>query len=73
MDNLQRLDEGRRILDGDLCLERLSALDQAIAFDDVQLVAVRRAEIIDEGLGGTSKNIIWPPERKSDSVLCLKR
>src|SRR6516162_1561954 len=50
MDDMHRPDERCRVVHGDLGLEALAVLDQAKALDDMQLVAVRRAVIVNEGL-----------------------
>jgi len=51
VDHLQGPDEHLRILDGDVGLQSLAAVDQVIALDHVQLVAVRGAVVVDESLG----------------------
>ena len=42
--------ESARIVDGDEYLQRLAAVDHLEALDDVQLLSVRRAIIVDECL-----------------------
>src|SRR5437762_7990779 len=46
---VHRLHKGCRIFDGDLRLQSVAAVDQVIALHDMKLIAVGRAEIVDEG------------------------
>src|SRR5438132_11689386 len=43
--------EGPRILNGGDGFQRLSVFDDTVAFDNVELVCVRRPELVDKGPG----------------------
>ena len=61
--------EGAGVLDIGDRFQRFSALDDAVALDDMQLVGVRRAITIDEGPGGEPDRVAPPAYRRFRSGL----
>src|SRR5262245_13665014 len=57
LDSVPRRGEGVRILHVDLYLDLLTAVDQAVTLDDMELLAVGRAIIVDEGIGTESDRV----------------